>query len=155
MIDIKETMTVKNKNNYKKPKQIPCTESPKVVVEELPYGLTGCPNEKANEQMILRSTEEEKNSTVVVDSIQKSLKNILSVDDYVIVRWNDRMYPGKIISMSEEGILVSCMKKTKEFWRWPVIQDVQLYSWENVICQIAIPMFAKKGCFVIPEINRY
>ncbi|KAL4721581.1 hypothetical protein ACJJTC_009381 [Scirpophaga incertulas] len=74
------------------------------------------------------------------------------VGDHVLVSWESQIYPGKIISMSEEAVLVSCMKKGK-FWKWPVIKDVQLYCWEDVIKKINVPKIVKNGLFTVPEID--
>lgn len=86
-------------------------------------------------------------------SPKQLLKNRLNINDYVVITWNERFYPGQIISMSQEGLLVSCMKKSNSFWRWPAIKDIELYSWDKVVCQIGIPKFIQKGCFGIPEMD--
>ncbi|CAG4963781.1 unnamed protein product [Parnassius apollo] len=117
--------------------------SPKVIVEQLPYNFSVTSDENLNEK--LRCGIPKGNNTSVSCNV--------SANDYVIVIWNERKYPGQIVSVTEEGALVSCLKKSKEFWRWPVIKDLQLYSWDSVVCQIAIPKFAIKGCFIIPEMD--
>lgn len=48
-------------------------------------------------------------------------KENIGAGDHVIVQWNQHFYPGQVISLSEEAVLVRCMKKGKDFWRWPVI----------------------------------
>lgn len=74
--------------------------------------------------------------------------------DHVLVTWNSQKYPGQITALvSEEGALVSCMKRGKLFWRWPVIKDEQLYSLKDIICKINIPKYEKKGCFSVPELD--
>lgn len=65
--------------------------------------------------------------------------NDYSIGDHVIVLWNSYKYPGLIISEFEEGAMVSFMKKSKGFWRWPATKDEQLYRWEDVIKKIGIP----------------
>ncbi|CAH1980311.1 unnamed protein product [Acanthoscelides obtectus] len=75
------------------------------------------------------------------------------INDHVLVKWNSRVYPGKIISISAEGALISCMKKGK-FWRWPNIKDEQLYAWESVITKIGVPKFVKNGQFTVPELDK-
>lgn len=77
-----------------------------------------------------------------------------TVGDYVIVLWNSVAYPGQIISECAEGAMVSCMKKGKKFWRWPVVKDEQLYRWEDVVKKIEVPKFMKKGCFTVPEMDK-
>lgn len=80
-------------------------------------------------------------------------KHDYSIEDYVIVRWDSHNYPGQITSQNAEGAIVNSMKKGKYYWRWPLIRDEQLYSWENVVQRIGIPKFVKKGCFTVPELD--
>ncbi|CAG9788237.1 unnamed protein product [Diatraea saccharalis] len=82
-------------------------------------------------------------------------KENIGAGDHVIVQWNQHFYPGEVISLSEEAVLVRCMKKGKEFWRWPVIKDEQLYRHENIVQKIGFTKFVKKGCFFVPEIDKY
>lgn len=77
----------------------------------------------------------------------------ISTGDHVLVTWRCLSYPGQVISTSEEGAIVSCMKKGKKFWRWPVIKDEQFYSWEEIIRHIEVPKLIKKGCFCVPEMD--
>lgn len=82
------------------------------------------------------------------------VKNNISDGDYVLIMWNSQKYPGQVTSVvHEEGALVSCMKRGKLFWRWPVYKDEQIYPWNNIICKINIPKFEKKGCFSVPELD--
>lgn len=73
--------------------------------------------------------------------------------DHVLVTWGSQKYPGQVVSTSEEAVLVNCMKKGKMFWRWPMIRDEQLYSWDQLVCKIGVPKFVKKGCFSVPEMD--
>lgn len=90
-----------------------------------------------------------------VEKAEDELKNDSNycIDDHVLVKWDSLIYPGKIISMSAEGALISCMKKGK-FWKWPSIKDEQLYTWESVIKKIGVPKFVKKGLFRVPELDK-
>lgn len=76
-----------------------------------------------------------------------------NVDDYVLVKWSSQIYPGQITSISEEGAMVSCMKKGKSYWRWPSYKDEQLYSWNYILNKIMVPKFTTKGNFTIPELD--
>lgn len=94
-----------------------------------------------------------KNRLIATD-IQDKIRLNLMNGDHVLVTWNSQKYPGQITALvSEEGALVSCMKRGKLFWRWPVIKDEQLYSWKDIICKINIPKYEKKGCFSVPELD--
>lgn len=112
----------------------------KVVVEELPQ--------------VEPVIEENLYSAVPCTIFTKQLlQEQFTINDYVLVTWNERPYPGQIIDECQEGVLVSCMKKAKGFWHWPAIKDIQLYHRDKVVCQIGIPKFVKKGCFIIPEMD--
>ncbi|CAK1594188.1 unnamed protein product [Parnassius mnemosyne] len=75
------------------------------------------------------------------------------VGNHVLVTWNSRKYPGKVLAVSEEGAFITCMKKGKMYWRWPTIKDEQLYGWDHILCKIGPPKLEKKGCFSVPEMN--
>lgn len=77
----------------------------------------------------------------------------LVVNDHVLVTWNSRKYPGQVLSVSEEGAFITCMKRDKTYWRWPAIKDEQLYSWDHIVRKINPPKFEKKGSFSVPEMN--
>lgn len=51
-----------------------------------------------------------------------------------------------------EGTLASCMKRGNLFWRWPVCNDEQIYSWGNIICKTDVRKFEKR-CFSVPELD--
>ena len=67
-----------------------------------------------------------------------SSNDIISIDDndtynignHVFIKWDKNFYPGELLSISEEGALVKCMKKGTKSWRWPIIKDEQLNSLE-------------------------
>ncbi|CAG5008478.1 unnamed protein product [Parnassius apollo] len=71
--------------------------SPKVIVEQLPYNFSVTSDENLNEKLRC--------------GINTSVSCNVSANDYVIVIWNERKYPGQIVSVTEEGALVSCLKK--------------------------------------------
>lgn len=104
-----------------------------------------------NENTIL--TENISTTKICENSAETWPRNDIVVNDYVLITWDSRKYPGKVVSISEEAVLVSCMKKGKSFWRWPAIKDEQLYNWADVNCKIAVPKFMQKGCFKIPELD--
>nr|CAH7729060.1 unnamed protein product [Callosobruchus chinensis] len=61
--------------------------------------------------------------------------------DYVLIKWDENVYPGEIISVSQEGALVRCMKRGTKSWKWPKIRDEQLqvYAWHDILRKIEPP----------------
>lgn len=91
---------------------------------------------------------EKDRSTVVSDT-----DKIATIGDHVLIKWGMAKYPGEVLSVFEDGLMVRCMKQGSKFWRWPNIKDEQLYSWEDVIQKIKTPKLVKKGNYVITEID--
>nr|CAD7265947.1 unnamed protein product [Timema shepardi] len=62
-----------------------------------------------------------------------------AVEDFVLILFNGGKYPGKIVSISEEGPTVDCMERGLKFWRWPERKDSMEYEWEDIHCKIDPP----------------
>lgn len=80
---------------------------------------------------------------------------IADIGDYVLVKWGKSIYPGEVLSVFEDGLMVRCMKRGLKFWKWPAIKDEQLYRWEDVIKKIKIPKLVKRGNYVITELDDF
>ncbi|GBP47216.1 hypothetical protein EVAR_20218_1 [Eumeta japonica] len=88
------------------------------------------------------------------DVICTSYKNpTYNIGDHVLIKWDEKVYPGEIMSVFEEGALVKCMKKGTKSWRWPIIKDEQLYHWNDIQQKIRPPTLIKKGCYSVKEID--
>ena len=118
-------------------------EKVQVVVED-------CPDKDLRLSPLSQDTLEP--SLFRVDSRPQIDLNLV-VGDYVLITWNSRKYPGQVLSISEEGAFITCMKRGKTYWRWPTIKDEQLYSWEYIVRKIGPPKFERKGYFSVPEMN--
>lgn len=89
-------------------------------------------------------------------NIEKLKPEEYAVNNYVIVLFNGEKYPGKIISISQEGPIVDCMEKGLKFWRWPERKDAIIYEWEDVLCKINSPkVISKRNQFLIPELQNF
>ncbi|CAH0554936.1 unnamed protein product [Brassicogethes aeneus] len=86
---------------------------------------------------------ENEGSTVVSDS-----DKIVTIGDHFLIKWGTSKYPGEVLSVFEDGLMVRCMKQGVKFWRWPYIKDEQLYKWEDVIQKIKPPKRAEAGPLV-------
>ncbi|KAL4720760.1 hypothetical protein ACJJTC_007605 [Scirpophaga incertulas] len=78
---------------------------------------------------------------------------IADIGDHVLVKWGKASYPGEVLSVFEDGLMVRCMKRGLKFWKWPTIKDEQLYRWEDVIQKIKMPKLIKGGNYVITELD--
>lgn len=82
-----------------------------------------------------------------------------SVGGYVIVRYNDAYYPGRImrINTSENQVMVSVMNSSGlNCWKWPLTKDEMWYESDDVVQIIAEPTpVNKRGAFKVPELEKY
>lgn len=52
-----------------------------------------------------------------------------SINDFVIFKYDETLYPGRIISTTENGAFIQSMEKYKKYYRWPVKTYEMFYSW--------------------------
>lgn len=80
----------------------------------------------------------------------------VAVDNFVLVLYNKEKYPGKVHSISKEGVMVDCMEKRLTCWRWPQRQDISLYDWKDILTKINPPkMISRRNQFSVPELNSF
>lgn len=80
------------------------------------------------------------NVSMTVDPEVTNTENKLQVGEqtvgmYVIVRYDNRIYPGKIVEANEREIRVTCMMPVKgkaDLYYWPRVPDICWYLLENV-----------------------
>lgn len=83
-----------------------------------------------------------------------NIKNDLQEGDFVIFKYEKNLYPGCVLSMNEEALLISAMKRALKSWKWPEKPDELLYPWEDVVVKINTPkQISKRGYFSVPEID--
>ncbi|KAF5273102.1 hypothetical protein FQA39_LY07592 [Lamprigera yunnana] len=75
----------------------------------------------------------------------------------VIVRYDGRFYPGKIITALPLVASISAMARVGRLWKWPVRPDVCEYEWKNVITTIKEPQKTSKArvLFNVPEMKHF
>ncbi|CAG9792952.1 unnamed protein product [Diatraea saccharalis] len=64
-------------------------------------------NQELDEDFTLASISQKTKITLIKDNI--------NIDDHVLVRWGNRIYPGKVLSTCEEGLMVDIMKRGVKF----------------------------------------
>lgn len=121
--------------------------------------------DKDNHQLYLPSTSRiqnhtgilKKNNTIDLENDRSTVGSnsdkIATTGDHVLIKWGNAKYPGEVLSVFEDGLMVRCMKQSVKFWRWPNIKDEQLYRWEDVIQKIKMPKLVKRENYVITELD--
>ncbi|KAG5868315.1 hypothetical protein JTB14_000264 [Gonioctena quinquepunctata] len=94
-------------------------------------------------------------SNVKISKITPSEKNTYGykVGDHVLITWNNEVYPGKIPSLSDDGALVRCMKKRSKCWKWPTVEDEELYAWSDVLRIIKPPKLPSRSCYFVEDVD--
>lgn len=99
---------------------------------------------------------DDKDSTSEIDEpIECPVSKTYSVDDFVIFKYIETLYPGLIISTTEEGAIIQSMEKSKTFYRWPVKPDELFYDWKDIIMKINSPKLIRRGYFKVKELETY
>ncbi|KAJ8941959.1 hypothetical protein NQ314_010178 [Rhamnusium bicolor] len=80
-------------------------------------------------------------------------------DDYVIIKYDDSYYPGKIKETNIDGseFRVSAMEKSGILnWKWPDHEDIMWYQENDLVKRIKSPTPKNdRGIFSIPEMKGY
>lgn len=77
----------------------------------------------------------------------------LKSGNFVIVVYEDVEYPGKVVTIDEDGATVDCMKKGNKSWRWPKQKDILFYKWCDIKKKIRQPKEVSKGFFTVAELD--
>ncbi|XP_050502477.1 uncharacterized protein LOC126881871 [Diabrotica virgifera virgifera] len=84
-----------------------------------------------------------------------TIKNIHD-GDFVIIKYNGNLYPGKVIKANQEGAEVSSMEKAGYDWKWPEKEDVLFYFYEDIKKIIREPLVkGKRGYYSVPELSSF
>lgn len=75
-------------------------------------------------------------------------------ESFVVVKYDERLYPGLIIDFDEKGATVDAMAKSLKSWKWPQKKDINFYEWENVLGSIDPPkIISRRGFFSVKELD--
>lgn len=78
-----------------------------------------------------------------------------NVDDFVIIKFDKNMFPGRIVAISEKSATVDCMEKLLKSWRWPNKKDSIDYEWTDIIRKIKPSILCKRNFFCVPELKDF
>lgn len=104
----------------------------------------------------LESDRDEGVAPLESDGVDEKLNpEEISVDQFVIILFNDEKYPGRVLKITKEGPVVDCMEKKLLCWKWPPKKDTGLYEWKNVLRKIHPPKLTKRNQYLVPELNNF
>ncbi|KAJ8944259.1 hypothetical protein NQ318_013671 [Aromia moschata] len=77
-----------------------------------------------------------------------------SVGNFVLVKYEGKMYPGKIISTTNEGAIINAMTPFGKQWKWPLNRDEIFYRNEEIVMKIEAPRKqGRREIFDVPELT--
>lgn len=77
---------------------------------------------------------------------------VVDVDSYVVVKYDDNLYPGKVINTKKSGYEVSCMAKSGLNWKWPQKPDILTYNKSDIVKLIGEPVkISGRGLYKVSE----
>nr|XP_023025875.1 uncharacterized protein LOC111513886 [Leptinotarsa decemlineata] len=84
-------------------------------------------------------------------------KSNFSVDDFVIVNYEGKYYPGVIKNIADGKAFISTMTTSSlRQWKWPEGKDEIWYEFHEIIEKIKKPkQVNKRGFFEVEEVNKY
>lgn len=91
-------------------------------------------------------------------NLKNSEKNTIYKKDYfVIVKYENEYYPGKILNVTESQVRVNVMVKSGVIgWKWPQTPDVLWYEKNDVIKIITEPQkLNNRGIYTVAEMKDY
>lgn len=75
--------------------------------------------ESDEDSEVFSDSEQEEPYKLGIINQEKLSPEDVAVDNFVLVLYNKEKYPGKVHSISKEGVMVDCMEKRLTCWRWP------------------------------------
>lgn len=81
-------------------------------------------------------------------------KNEVSAGDYVLVMYENQLYPGQVKEVAEHRVLISAMEKCGGNWKWPRKPDAIWYFYDDITQKIDKPcQISKREIFKVPELS--
>ncbi|KAG5874870.1 hypothetical protein JTB14_035680 [Gonioctena quinquepunctata] len=98
--------------------------------------------QREKEDRKLAKTTESRQKTRNKGEIEKENQPLSKTDqydigDYVIVEYDSECFPGLVIDMSEQSYTMKAIERSGGNWKWPNVDDILEYDFEEIICKIA------------------
>lgn len=88
----------------------------------------------------------------VTDIAEKNNCLNLTVGDWVLVRYDDKLFPGEVKVVHQDETKVSVMVASGSQYRWPLVEDCIFYPLMNVIRKLSPPVIkSARGIFDFVE----
>lgn len=90
--------------------------------------------------------------------ISEDLQDISTVkkDDFVVVEYEGSMFPGKVLSKSKTGVIVSTLVPSNGNWKWPAKEDKLFYNFCDIKRILPHPQpINRRGVLKIPEMAEF
>lgn len=125
--------------------------------------------EKRKEKAQLKLSEKKKKVKVVKEHLEDSCSDPddpeeeetqnssnIKENKYVIVDYEEEFFPGVVTKVTDKGAKVKVMSMVGNNWRWPDIDDVLFYPFEDIKCRIKDPqLLNSRGIYHVPEIFKF
>ena len=76
----------------------------------------------------------------------------MAVGDYVIVKYDEEIYPGELIAFGEYAKVRTMIKSGPKYWKWPTREDIVDYEIEVKINHEVVKIKHQDTCCV-PELD--
>jgi hypothetical protein len=100
--------------------------------------------------------DDDDNSEVELPKKSKRMRSPLHFDvgDYVVLKYEAKLYPGKVMIVKKEGAEVSSMVPSGSNWKWPNLNDQIFYYHDDITGVIAWPtQIGKRGIYRVLEMS--
>jgi len=79
------------------------------------------------------------------------------VKEYVAVKYNEKLFPGVVMAVSDTHATVSTMIQNGRLWKWPERSDQLDYDWDAVVSRIREPKKTSRtrNVYSVPELEYY
>ena len=85
------------------------------------------------------------NNTSNVFKLNGTSTTDIKTDDFVVVNFENQLFPGKVTDVKDEGYMVSDVERSKIYWKWPARPDDILYSTKFYIVSMPLSQWAGEG----------
>jgi len=76
----------------------------------------------------------------------------IGVGEWVLVKYDEGLYPGEVREVGEKEVKVSAMVKSGKFYKWPASEDCIFYPIDNVVKKLQPPTVkSARGTFEFLE----
>lgn len=108
---------------------------------------------------IIKELEKEQEFVDYIDretsAKEKQFSHVVrEVGQFVAFTYEGEIFPGEIVSFTDEQVTINAMQKSLKAWKWPQKLYQIAYSWDDVLGSIKPPVqVSNRGFFDVPELK--